>query len=429
MENQEPVIEKAVHKKNNAWLCGIVLFVIIVAGIILYIYLRAQNVPDISKTDTTTQSEVASTNINNTASASNYFGLNLLKKMNLEEDNIFISPTSISAALTLAANGAEGDTLDEMLKVLGLDQIGLEMASEAFQDKMEKFNTSSDNLNISIANSIWTTGDSSFLPSYRNSAKNYFDAKADKANSVDDINSWVDSTTNGKIKNILNNLSSDLYLVNAIYFKGDWSSPFEIEDTQRESFQIREGQTDVEMMNKTKSLSYYSDNKMQIVKLPYQSDHNQGQYSMLVLLPAKSSTLADLIENMDYKKYKNYITNLSDAEVELKLPKFELDYKADLVDNLELLGMKRVFGEKSELNKMSITPQYISQVIHQSHVKVDEEGTEAAAATAVATLGTSALEEEPKIVKMYVNRPFFFSVQDDETGAMLFSGLIQNPTK
>jgi len=429
MENQQLENIQPVPAKRRPWLWGVVLFVIIFGGIVCYSFFRSNSSISSSKTNEITQSDATSTDITESSSASNYFGLNLLKKISLEEDNIFVSPTSISSALALAANGAEGQTLDEMLKVLGLDQVGLNTANADYKTKMKKLNTSSDTLNISIANSIWTTGGSSFLPAYQDLAKNVFDAKADKASSVNDINGWVESKTNGKIKNILNYLQSDLYLVNAIYFKGDWSSPFETADTQKESFQTRTTQTDVDMMNKTEILSYYSDSKVQVVKLPYRSDNDQGQYSMVVYLPAKSSTLADLIKSLDYKKYQNYITNLSDAEVELKLPKFELDYKTDLVEKLNLLGMQRAFGKQGELTKMSSIPQFISEVIHQSYIKVDEKGTEAAAATVVGTLGTAMITEEPETVKMYVNRPFFFSIQDDETGEMLFSGAIQDPSK
>lgn len=426
MENMQPA---PVPVKRRAWLWGVVLFVVIIGGSMSYAYIKMNKSADSSKTNEITQSEATSTDIEESSSASNYFGLNLLKKISLEEDNIFVSPTSISSALTLAANGAEGQTLEEMLKVLGLDRVGLNTANADYKTKMKKLNTSSDTLNISIANSIWTTGGSSFLPAYKELALNNFDAKADKADSVNDINSWVESKTNGKIKNILDSLQSNLYLVNAIYFKGDWSSPFETTDTKKESFQTRTTQTDVDMMNKTQTLSYFSDSKLQIVKLPYRSSDDQGNYSMVVFLPAKSSTLADLIRSLDYKKYQNYVTNLYDAEVELKLPKFELDYKTDLIEKLKLLGMQRAFGKDSELSKMSSIPQYISEAIHQSYIKVDEKGTEAAAATAVGTLDMAAITEEPEVVKMYVNRPFFFSIQDDETNEMLFSGAIQDPSK
>ena len=423
-----PPVESTHHKRP--WLWAALAFVLIV-GAGIYWGLRTKNIqPDTSKTNQITQDTAKNSNISDLSLANNYFGLNLMRKISLSDGNIFISPTSISAALTLAANGAEGETLTEMLQVLGLDKIGLEQANLDYQQKMEQFNVSTDDLQISLANSIWTTGNNSFLPQYSDLADKYFSAKAAKATSVKDINGWVAGKTHDKIQNILDDLDSDLYLVNAIYFKSNWQSPFEEADTKEENFQTATSQVQVEMMNKTQDLDYYSDSTLQAVKLPYHKDSDGVGYSMMVILPAKSSSLADLVSDLDYQRYQKITRALSESLVELKLPKFEMDYKADLIEKLRLMGMQLAFnGDKGGFTKMSSSPQVINKVIHQSYVKVDEQGTEAAAATVVGMDTFGAITEPPKTVQMYVDRPFFFAIQNDETGEILFSGAIQNPTE
>lgn len=326
----------------------------------------------------------------------------------------------------MAANGAEGQSQDEMLSVLGLTQTGLAKANQDAATKMKKFNNSSDKFKISLANSMWTTGSGSFLPSYQFLIENTFLAKASKANSAQDINAWVELKTNGKIKNIIDGLSSNFYLVNAIYFKAAWVSSFDKALTTKENFQANSALEQVDMMKQTDTFLYSGNKELQIIKLPYENIVGEESYSMIVFLPSKSSSATSILSKLDNQKYLGYVKSLQENEVELKLPKFEINYKDDQISFLQKLGMTAPFAGAG-LTKITNGPQIINQVIHQSYIKNDEVGTEAAAATSVGTLGASPMTEKPKPVEMFIDRPFVFTIQNDSTNEMLFVGVIQNP--
>ncbi len=416
------------NKKYRVVFISIIALVLVAVSVLISRY--SGLFTDNSKSLEITQDQAVATNITDSALAVNYFGLNLLKKIDLKEDNILLSPSNISAALTMAANGATGDTQDEMLKVLGIDRIGINQSNVDFQRKIQDLNQSSENLEISFANSIWTTANNEFLPSYKSLVNKYFDAKAEKANSATDINNWVADKTNNKIRNILDDLTNDLYLVNAVYFNGKWQVPFEVSDTKKEDFTTRSSTIKADMMNMTTNYDYFSNSKLQAVKLSYKNNFSQPKYSMIIVLPAKNSTLADFLTSFDYQSYQKINKDMSDNLVELKLPKFELDYKEDkLVEKLQFMGMQKAFGDKAELTKISPLSLKIDQIIHQAYVKVDEKGTEAAAATVVGTNSLGIASEPPEPIKMYIDRPFFFSIQNDQTNEILFAGIIQNPAK
>ncbi len=359
------------------------------------------------------------------AEKQNQFGFDLIKQ--LDDETVFISPASISLALSMVYNGAEEETKQEMESVLnfeGLTREEINIASKNLIDYLEN----SEEVKLYIANSIWARKGIPFNQEFLDANEKYFDAEINNLDfsnpdSVNVINNWVSENTKNKIEKIVDEISSEevMFLINAIYFKDLWINEFDKDLTSEREFHLSEEETiKVDMMQQEESFRYYEDDSLQIIELPY-----EGNLSMIVFLP---ENLNNFIEDLD-NEYFGKIDSAEKQKGTLLMPKFELEYEKELNGVLKQLGMSKAFNP-AEANFKGIADLsenlYINYIKHKSYVKVDEEGTEAAAVTSVSVGITSV---GPQGFYMEVNKPFFFAIRDNKTHSVLFMGKISNPNE
>lgn len=363
--------------------------------------------------------------------ANNELGLDLLANIERDEEgNVFISPTSLFMALSMLYNGADGVTQKEIATVLHKEGIDADALSRANASLMNKLHSETEKIQLNVGNSIWLNEDYQFEEQFAQTNRDYFNAEIQEINVADSasaqqINDWVAEATNDKIDEIVGSeLNPNLValLINAIYFKGDWQYPFDEENTEDRLFNLKEGnEKELPMMSLQKHLPYLGNESFQAVSLPY----GEGEMSMKVFLPKKSSSLEEFEQLLTMDNWRAWNAEFRSRQGTILLPKFQLEYEAVLNDALEQLGMVTAFGG-ADLSRMvqgdGSLP--ITEVKQKTFIDVNEEGTEAAAATSVAT-GTSAPAEGP--FHMEVNRPFFIAIADEESGVILFLGSIANP--
>lgn len=366
----------------------------------------------------------------------NEFGVNLFQEINViqGDQNIFISPLSVSMALGMTLNGAKGETRSQMENTLGYYGLSSEEINKAFKNLIMLLSGLDHNVLFEIANSIWTRKGFEVKEPFYDTNREYFDAEVAEVDfnlmaTIDRINDWVDSKTHGKIKKIVDPPISPLtmmILVNAIYFKGDWTLQFDKDDTKDMPFYLMDGSDEsCRMMYIKDDFKCYYDDDYQAIELPY----GDGDFSMLVYLPAQNDIAVDInqfVGTVSASLIDQWDDIAVTQEVNLYLPKFELDYKVPLNAMLETLGIEDAFdpqvadfGGISDMNEL-----HISEVFHKTYVKVDEEGTEAAAVTSV-TIGTTSIGPPDM---MMVDRPFMFVIRENSSGTILFVGKIIDPT-
>ncbi len=342
------------------------------------------------------------------------------------EGNLFISPTSLLMALAMVYNGADGKTKEEMSTILGLHSDQLNKANASLINRLIQ---NSDNVELAIANSIWLNENYHFQDNFRNNVQDYFNAEINEINvsdneSVKEINNWVKKATIENINEIIKapldpNLVS--LLLNAIYFKGNWKYEFDTNRTIEDTFY---GQTKTaSFMRLEESLSYLENDLFQAVTLPY----GDGTLSMKVFLPKENRSLKELENELTNENWQKWNSQFTKKEGTLLLPKFKLQYEIELNDSLKALGMPSAFGSDADFSNMiqENDPLWISKVKQKTYIDVNEKGTEAAAVTSIEMVTESAVISDS--FYMNVNRPFIFSIVDDETGLILFLGSISSP--
>lgn len=365
------------------------------------------------------------------AEAHNKFGLDMFKKLHKSGENTFISPTSIAVAMQMARQGAVGTTQSEMDTAMHLDGIDVPRANKALRKELN----SRDGVKLKIANSIWAD------PTRMNVNKEYseeviefFDSEArveDFSNpeTLNVVNGWISEKTEGLIPRMLEEIQPDevMFLINAIYFKGDWSTPFKKEHTKEGDWHSADDTIGkIQLMSHTGMIKYRSIEGHQIAKLPYGEDRKS---SMLVILPKDTASMDELIESLTSGKIAEWNSKIWEQKGTLKLPRFEMKYKETLNDALKHCGIKTAFAmgkaDFTHMGESPLGPLYIGRVLHEARVIVNEEGTEAAAATIVGVAGGSAAP--PKPFSMVCDRPFLFLITDEPTGAVLFMGTVYKP--
>ncbi len=335
------------------------------------------------------------------------------------DKNYMFSPFSIKAALTLAADGADGETLAEMEKVLQSGDINqLNTDIQALTKRYESL----EGTELKIADSIWLNTDVAnktvFNKNYAATVMAFFNTEpytVDSSNAVNSINNWCSEHTNGKIEKIIDRSDFLAALVNAVYFNGKWEYQFDKDVTQKRTFTDRNGnKTDIDFMNKTREYNFYKDNDIKILELPY----SDGKLAMYAYLSND--------KRIDIAKY---FDKLDSTEVKVSIPKFKTEYSAELSADLQKLGLKLAFDPNAaDFKKMfeDYSPDdnfYIDEVLHKTYIDVTEEGTEAAAATAVIMKRmTSAVGEKPKPEEFIADKPFGYCIADRETHEILFMG-------
>lgn len=357
----------------------------------------------------------------------------LLQEANKEDSgsNLMISPLSISQALAMTANGAKGQTQDEMAQVLGGDIPMNDLNAYYYGYTHNLKNT--ENASLKQANSIWIRDDKKMIEvpdTFLQIVKSNYDAQVFRApfddTTVTDVNNWVDFHTDGMIPTLLDEIGGDtiMYLINALAFDAKWMHPYSEYDVSEHDFTTAAGETVTsEQMYDTEYTFLQDDKATGFIKY-----YRESNYSFAAILPNEDVTLDDYIAGMTGESLQKLLNNRTNTTVYTSLPKFSFDYGIMLKESLKTMGMPTAFNpdlaDFSGLNTK--LPTYIGQVIHKTHIDVDEEGTKAAAVTAVIMEAGCALPEDPKEVYLY--RPFLFMILDENTNLPVFIGTVTDPT-
>lgn len=344
-----------------------------------------------------------------------------LAELTPDDENYCISPYSLKTALAMAANGATGDNLKELSDLLGIDDLS------AFNKNLKEQTTrySSDTkLTLETANSIWLNATDSFgnrfSDNFQKTIADYYDGTAhttDREHVVNDVNGWVNEKTHEKIPSLLspNDNQSAAYLVNAVYFLGDWQTPFEAELTRDDTFHTRSGEEKtIPFMHDTRNVRYYGDSHTQMIALPYKSDDESNPFSMYIAMSNSTHPLEE------------YIPQMSEQYVSVSLPKFKTEYTQDFTEMLQTLGLKNCMELSDGFSPM-FSPANISfaieKVLQKAYLAVDEKGTEAAAATAVMMAAAAAMPTDfPVPIPFNANKPFTYFIYDELAQETLFIG-------
>ncbi|MFH0977662.1 MAG: serpin family protein [Candidatus Woesearchaeota archaeon] len=404
----------------------LILAIATTTAVLLLFPYEPKHPPTVNSTASTPQG------IQEVVDANNKFAFDLYSELaKSETGNLFYSPYSISAALAMTYEGAKGETADEMIFVLHFPH-ALEANFAAIYNDLNQPN---DAYTLGTGNALWIQNDYPLLADYTSEVAKYYGGKAvnldfirDTENSRQTINSFIEEQTNNKIKDLIPkgfiNQLTRLVLTNAIYFKGTWVWEFDKSNTHEQDFMVTPTtlvKTPMMYMDPSKAVFNYAGLEgLQILELPYRGD----KISMLILLPTEN---LDSIGPLTAEKLNEYKSQMKETKMDsISIPKFEFDTKYSLKDALSALGMPAAFSTSADFSGMTGKKDlFISFVIHQAFVKVDEEGTEAAAATAVG-MGLTAVMQRNVFM---ADRPFIFIIQEKETGNILFIGRVTDPSK
>lgn len=348
-------------------------------------------------------------------------------------ENVFISPLSISMALAMVLNGAEGETHRQIKETIGLAGLEEVEINKNFLSLINYLMTLDSKVSMDIANSVWYHDNIDVKQTFLTELNESFNAKGEALDfndpaSVDIINSWVSDNTNGRIETIIDEISDEMvmFLMNALYFKADWLRQFETEDTREADFYLEDGSTaTVNMMSQKGDFATYFSEDVQMIELPY----GDSLYVMTVLMPTDfdqpiDDFVAEMVHAENLDKWRAGLRTFGRG-VDLKFPKFELEYELSYNEILKSMGMEQPFSETgadfSGIAELNTGNLFISDVKHKTYIAVDEEGTEAAAATSVG-IGVTSMPPS-----LEINRPFVFIIHERTSGVNLFMGKVKNP--
>lgn len=380
---------------------------------------------------------ITAQDIQSMADSNNLFAFKLYAEINKRKtENLFFSPFSISTALAMAYAGARNETERQMSQTLhfNLDQDVFHRQYKSYRDTIET-DTSKD-LIMEIANSIWVANTCKILSPFSEIVKDDYHSESksvDFAGNTEqtrqEINSWVEDKTHDKIKDLIAKgmigETTRLVLVNAIYFKGKWQSPFRQNVTRKDLFSINDSVTDsAKFMNKMWRYKYYKDERIQAIEIPYMG----GNISMLILLPNEINGIDKFEKKLDDAYYSKIINSKLYAEINLSLPQFKITLGSVLNTPLSEMGMPAAFSDTADFSGIANERLKIGFVVHKAFINVSEEGTEAAAATDVGMMLLTAAPPRSSI-PFIANHPFIFIIKDNATGNILFMGRVTNPAK
>jgi serpin B len=368
----------------------------------------------------------------------NRFALDLYLQLAGTKGDVFVSPESISLALAMTYTGARGQTAEQMAKTLHFDQ-PVEQLNAGFAAILKRLNAGGVNnsYQLSIANRLWGQQGFKFLDEFLTVTREQYGAELalvdflhQTAAARQTINSWVEKQTRDKIKALIGegDIGPDtrLVLTNAIYFKGDWQAPFEKDATHKGPFHVTANKTaDAMLMNHEGSYRFAKDDAVRVLEMPYRG----GDLAMVVLLPEKIDGMSALEKSLSVEKLQGWLAGLKNTRVAVTMPKFKMTREFELSKTLAAMGMPLAFSANADFSGMDGNKDLsISAVIHKAFVAVDEKGTEAAAATAVAiTLAMRRPVEEPE--RFNADHPFIFLIRDVRSGSILFLGRFTEPAE
>jgi len=375
------------------------------------------------------------TEIKTAEQGNSIFAFSLYDQIQNSKENVFFSPFSISASLSMTYAGSAGATEAEMKDVMSYKS-NTDGFHKEFKSILENFKKKGeDNVKINVAQSVWAQKDynyeTDFLVSLRANylspvqKTDFVDAK-NRVESLKKINDWAAEKTNKKINNLLpKDALSDatrLVLVSAIHFKGSWETPFKKASSKQLDFKtINKKTVKVSFMQGMAKVNLYENEIVQVAEIPY-----KGDATMIIFLPKKEDGFSDLQKQFTYDNYSIWTSNFTKSSVSLIIPKFKIENSFDLEKPLKKMGMKTAFGKKADFSKMTGDQSlFISKIVHKAYIEIDEDGTEAAAATAVVMDRKSAMNELPTAFR--ADHPFIFIIKENTTNTILFVGHYVQP--
>lgn len=371
------------------------------------------------------------------ASETNQFGFDLFQQLRSEPGNLFLSPYSVSAALAMTATGARGETAQQMTKVLHIPD-DVKRFAGLHQGLMNSLLNKPIGYDIRIANALWGQKQYQFKADFISLVQRDFRAEARNLDFAADanasrltINAWVEEQTNNRIKDLLPSGSitplTRLVLTNAIFFKGTWLTPFDKKFTKPLDFSLTASEkVKADMMYRSGAMNYSETDDLQTLELPYKGN----RLSMVVLLPKKRDGLSAVEAGLTSETLNTWIASLKSTKVNLTFPRIKTTYSASLSKTLPLMGMVDAFNQsKADFSGMDGTRDLsISDVVHKAFCEINEEGTEAAAATGVVMpLRAAPPRKEPPPVEFKADHPYLYLIRDTQTGALLFLGRVTDP--
>ena len=376
----------------------------------------------------------------NLVRANTMFGFKLLNELRQpqENKNTLLSPFSLSVALAMARNGAAGETQQAIVNALQLQALDPESINANYVYLQRALQAPDSKVTLEIANALWAAEDIEFDPGFLDRNDQFLDTEiatldfTDPTN-VSTINDSVNANTNGAIPSVVDAIAPQTIacLISGIYFKGSWQEEFDTFQTVDKPFSLANGdKKQVPMMHKTDWYPYYANEHFQAVSLPYED----GQMGMYIFLPDQDTDLNTFLDRLNVEDWEGWMSQFSQREVSLVMPTFELQYSVELKNALEQLAMGIAFDEdRADFSRMTVSsvPVFISYLTHMAVVEVNEEGTEASTGSFVIFAETQALDEPDASIPpipFIVDRPFFFAIRDNQTGTVLFMGVVVDPT-
>lgn len=355
--------------------------------------------------------------------------IHAFQKTQSTEENFFVSPLSLHMALGMVLNGAEKETADEIQKALKMDAVALADLNAAYKTLINDLPVADSKVSLGLANSVWYRNDFSVENDFQSVLKNSFEAEItglpfDDA-AKDRINKWASDKTKGKIPKVLDKIQPQqvMFLLNALYFKGDWQTRFDPKKTQDAPFKLENGQSkNVRMMYAESDFEVGSGSNYNAVRLPYAN----GQFNMTLLIPKGQNTVDAVLDGITGEGWAKLNSGMVEQGITVGLPKFTLEYSAQLKTTLQGMGIKRAFSETTaQLGKINKAAQlYIDFVKQDAYLGIDEQGTEAAAVT---TIGVGLTSAGPEPARFICDRPFGLVISENTSNTILFMGRIKNP--
>lgn len=350
-----------------------------------------------------------------------------LQQTQSPEENLFVSPLSLHMALGMLLNGAENETANEMRKTLEMDGVSLTDLNNAYKTLINDLPIADSKVKLGLANSLWYKSGFTVKPDFQSVLKNSFNAEAtglpfDNA-AKEKINRWASDKTNGKIKQVIDNINPDqvMFLLNALYFKGDWKHQFDAKNTIDQAFKLENGSSQsVKMMYVKSDFKSFSFDSYNAVQLPY----SNGQFNMTLIVPKGQNTVDQVLASFKSSDWERLRTGLRESGIQVGLPRFTLEYSAQLRKTLEMMGMQKAFTSAAEFKKINEVADLLVDFVKQdTYLGVDEKGTEAAAVTSIGMIATSV----GPIQQIVCDRPFALIISENTSNTILFMGRIKNP--
>jgi serpin B len=364
--------------------------------------------------------------------AANSFGFELLRQVQAQAgagENILVAPFSVATALGMVYNGAAGSTQAAMAETLQLDELNGDEVDDGYRRLLARLGNLDPVVEFLTANSIWYLQGFDVKQGFLDATGEYFAADVtaldfSSPSAAPTINGWVDNATRGRIEDIVDDPIDPealMYLINAVYFKGDWKTRFDPDLTSERPFHLTDGTVkQVPMMTYRGPIEirHFSDGRIDAIDLPY----GNGQFSMTILMPPVGDDIDALAQSLDAERWHDIVNGMATTRTNVLMPKLALEYEIEMSDVLKAMGMNVAFSPAADFSKICDGGLVISEVKHKTYVDVNEQGTEAAAATAV------EFKRGSRSAVFTVDRPFVFAIREGASRAILFAGRVMDPT-